>query len=66
MPLRLSEAANRIGKTVVYRPPGTGSEQRSEYGVITSVTEDFVFVRYEGDEHSKATSPWMLTFWGPA
>jgi hypothetical protein len=30
-------------------------------GVVTSVSERFAFVRYEGDVHSKATDPADLT-----
>lgn len=41
---------------VVYRPEGRPPED----GVITDVNERYVFVRYRGDQHSKATDPGML------
>jgi hypothetical protein len=44
-----------IGKAVIYtgnRYPGG----KLEFGFITSFNEHCVFVRYHGDNHSKATS----------
>jgi hypothetical protein len=38
---------------VVYAPQSGATEE----GVITEVRGYFVFVRYNGDEHSKATRP---------
>jgi hypothetical protein len=47
--MTLDEAAANIGRNVVYRPLG-------EEGVITSVNNSYVFVRYRGDlVASKAT-----------
>ena len=41
-----------VGRSVVYTPyPGA----RAEDGVITSVNDDYVFVRYTGDQNAKAT-----------
>ena len=31
--------------------------ERTEEGVITSWNDTYIFVRYGGDNHSKATSP---------
>lgn len=48
-----------IGRTVIYRPlPGL-----VEDGIITSIGVQFIFVRYRGDNHSKATRAEDLT-WG--
>lgn len=41
-----------IGRGVVYMP---GHGQTNEDGIITSVNDSYVFVRYAGDIHSKAT-----------
>jgi len=42
-----------VGAIVVYRPPGRASY--AEQGVITSVNERYVFVRFGADYGSKAT-----------
>ncbi len=55
--MTLDEALECIGETVTYRPAG----QLAEHGVITSVGNRLVFVRYAGDLHSKATDPADLT-----
>lgn len=49
--MTLAEAKSLIGEAVVYRPRGGPVEQ----GVVTSVGSSYVFVRYGGDETSKAT-----------
>jgi len=49
----LDEARALVGCGVVYTP-GHGPR---EDGVITSVGDRLVFVRYAGDAASKATSP---------
>jgi hypothetical protein len=51
--MTLDEAEQHIGAGVVYRP----FEGRAEDVVITSVNEHYVFVRYAGDQSSKATNP---------
>lgn len=51
--MTLGEARDAIGQVVVYRPGGGGLET----GVVTSVGDAFVFVRYGADRHSKATRP---------
>ena len=53
--MTLEEAAANIGRTVVYYD----TPNHSEWGVITSVNE-WVFVRYGSDQHSKATAAWAL------
>jgi hypothetical protein len=52
--LTLEEAAEHVGHGVVYLP-------QHEDGVITSVNDRWVFVRYSGDSHSKATNAHDLT-----
>ena len=54
--MTLSEARDHAGHGVIY---ATG--HRAEDGVITSVGDRWVFVRYAGDQHSKATAPELLT-----
>lgn len=51
--MTLDEAREHLDDGVVYLPPGG----RREDGVITSVNERYVFVRYDGDTTSKATHP---------
>ncbi len=55
--MTLDEARELIGNAVVYRPFGGPVEQ----GVITSVNDYFVFVRYGADLHSKATRAGQLS-----
>jgi hypothetical protein len=51
-----------IGRGVVYTPyEGAPSED----GIITSVNERYVFVRYRHDIHSKATDPKDLRWLAP-
>lgn len=51
--MTLETARKRIGSAVVYRPrPGV-----VEQGVITSVNDRYVFVRYGAQMTSQATSP---------
>jgi hypothetical protein len=56
--ITLDEARSRIGDGVVYYSPG----HRREDGTVTSVNDTYVFVRYAGDSHSKATHPRDLEF----
>lgn len=50
------EARRRIGAAVVYRPPEVGADD--EYGVIVGVASNgMIYVRYRGDEFTKATNP---------
>lgn len=42
--MTLTQAAAAIGRSVVYVMPG--GERRRDYGVITSVNNHYVFVRY--------------------
>lgn len=49
--MTLGEAREHIGDAVVYLPCGGPVEE----GVITSVNEHYVFVRYGADKTSKAT-----------
>jgi hypothetical protein len=59
--MTLTEAAEHIGEPVVYTAPHGARED----GVITSVGATYVFVRYGGDSHSKATAPGQLTLANP-
>lgn len=43
-----------VGRSVVYTPYAGA---KTEDGVITSVNDDYVFVRYGADKNSKATRP---------
>lgn len=54
--MKLTEAAERVGQKVVYRPPHVSRRDQGEEGVITSVGEHFVYVRYGADVGSKATA----------
>jgi hypothetical protein len=54
--MTIEEAKSLLGAGVVYKN-GNGSR---EDGVITSVNNTWVFVRYRGDNHSKATDPSQL------
>ena len=42
------------GQGVVYRAHLNAAP---EDGIVTAVTDSYVFVRYRGDNHSKATRP---------
>jgi hypothetical protein len=55
--MTLDEARKHVGAGVVYAP----SSGKREDGVITSVNASYVFVRYAGDNGSKATNPADLT-----
>lgn len=48
----------QAGSRVVYTPT-------KEDGVVTSINDKYVFVRYGGDTHSKATSPGDLELMTP-
>lgn len=45
------------GDRVIYIPFEGCSKDLYEYGIITSVSDKFVFVRYGADTLSKATNP---------
>jgi hypothetical protein len=47
-----------IGRVVIYRPRGLPPDE----GVIVAFTERVVFVRYMGEQHSRATSYRNLEF----
>lgn len=54
--MTLEEARVNVGRTVVYWPIPT-EPPSLEVGVITSVNDTFVFVRYGADVGSKAAMP---------
>jgi len=56
----LDEARDHVEAAVTYRPC-LHCEQGTEHGVITSVGEHFVFVRYGKTGTAKATNPAHLT-----
>lgn len=60
--MTLEEARNNIGRYVVYTPFEGCSDNQKELGVITSVNDTYVFVRYGDELHSKATRPEDLKF----
>jgi ribosomal protein L35AE/L33A len=53
--MTLQEARENIGRSVVYKPFEGCSKSQIEYGVITSVNDRYVFVRYGNELQSKAT-----------
>lgn len=53
--MTLEEARNNIGKYVIYTPFGNCTQNQKELGVITSVNDNYVFVRYGNELNSKAT-----------
>lgn len=55
--MTLDEARQSIGQLVVYHP---SADEPVEQGVVTSVNDYYVFVRYGSDVHSKATAPGWL------
>ena len=58
--MRLTDARAHIGDKVIYRPPGQGPEAAEE-GVVTSLNDVYVFVRYGSQVGSAATRPEDLT-----
>lgn len=56
--MTLDEARERVGHKVLYRTPGGVLR---EEGVITSVNDQYVFVRYGSQAGSQATYPADLT-----
>ena len=56
--ITLEQAAGAIGEGVVYR---SGSPT-PESGVITSVNQNYIFVRFGADRHSKGVYPTDLAF----
>jgi hypothetical protein len=57
VPLTLEKASAHIDERVAYWRAGVPAEE----GVITGVGTVYVYVRYGGDQHSKATNPADLT-----
>jgi hypothetical protein len=55
--MTIDEVADNVGAGVVYEP----RDDVREDGVITSVSASYVFVRYRGDDGSKATCASDLT-----
>lgn len=60
--MTLNDARNGIGRKVIYTPFLGCDPDMTEIGVITSVTDQFVFVRYGSDINSKATRAEDLKF----
>lgn len=59
--MTLDEARELIGQKVVYRAGHVPATEVGEEGVITSVNDTYVFVRYGAHIGSQATSPEDLT-----
>jgi hypothetical protein len=55
--MTLTEAREHVNEGVVYNPHGGPAED----GVITWVSDRYVFVLYSGDLYSKATDASTLT-----
>ena len=61
--MTIEQAKESIGASVKYIPaPYSDTIVPSDFGIITSVNDSFVFVRYDKDIHSKATKPKDLRF----
>lgn len=60
--MNLEEARNNIGRVVIYTPFKGCSFRDLERGVITSVNDKYVFVRYGNELISKSTRPEDLHF----
>lgn len=58
--MTIDEARDHIGDEVVYHPYAPDLDP-VEQGVITSVNDSYVYVRYVGDLASKGTAPELLT-----
>ena len=59
--MTLEQAKNNVGAWVIYKPFDVCSDDQKEIGVITSVNDRYVFVRYGNKLHSEATNPEDLT-----
>jgi hypothetical protein len=59
MTMTIDEARGNIKRAVLWRPPGGGTDSTEE-GVITSVTDRRVYVRFNS-ETSHAVDPGRLT-----
>lgn len=59
--MTLDEARGLIGQQVVYRAPHIGQTEAGEQGVVTSVNDTYVFVRYGTHLTAQATPPERLT-----
>jgi hypothetical protein len=60
--VRFHATEEDVGRSVVYTPY---EGAKTEDGVITSVNEQYVFVRYGADKGSKATDPRDLKWLSP-
>jgi hypothetical protein len=58
--MTIEEAREHVGDGVIYHPYAPELDP-VEHGVISSVSDKYVFVRYGTDVASKATSPELLT-----
>lgn len=57
--ITLEKARENIGRYVIYQSHAGANRER---GCITSVGSEYVFVRFDGDSGSKATSHERLYF----
>lgn len=62
--MTLDEARSHVGRPVVYRAPRS-MHRLPGHGVITSVNDTYVFVRYGTDSGSQATRPEDLELLAP-
>ena len=60
--MTIEEAKEGIGRNVIYTPFEGCDSSLIENGVITSVNDRFVFVRYGYSQNGIATSPEDLKF----
>lgn len=62
--MTIDEARAGTGRAVIYHPYAPDLDPVEE-GVITSVSDRWVFVRYGSNKGSNATSPELLAFAAP-
>ena len=55
--MTIEQAKNNIGNRVTYIPYEGCDVSQYEFGIITSVNDSYVFVRYGSNLHSQATNP---------
>lgn len=55
--MTIEQAKNNIGNRVTYIPYEGCDVSQYEFGVITSVNDSYVFVRYGSNLRSQATNP---------
>ena len=60
--MKIEEAREGIGRTVIYTPHDECDDADKEIGVITSCNYHTIYVRYGDNVNSKGTNPEDLVF----